>query len=161
MKALIAIVGVIAIVGAGGCASRATGTGQGHDSAAGSAGGKVIAPQGFGILKMRDENGLEWVSLPNERGAKLLAVDVTRDPFRLRVPAGTERGTVISGVFTVCADEDGRVAKVKAMRSRGTGNQAIDDDWIATMKRWRYHPYSVNGVAERFCTGTQPRVVAP
>lgn len=152
---------VLAIVGATACATQES-TNQNFSRTHSDAEGTRTVPgaRGSGILGLIDEEGRRWVVLSEQQGAALLVVDVTKDPFRLRATAGIERGMAVSGAFSICVAEDGQVAKVKAMRTQGTGDDATDAAWISTMKRWRYRPYLVDGVATRFCTNTRPRVRA-
>jgi hypothetical protein len=123
---------------------------------------KITTPPGrFGILSVTDKDGNSWVVVNEQQAAALLDVDLSKDPFSLHVPAGTKRGTVLSGSFSVCASENGHVEKVTVMRGMGTGSETIDKDWMETMKRWRYRPYTFRAVPTRFCTTARPRVAAP
>jgi hypothetical protein len=161
-------VAFLVLAGTGACASQGAGPVEAHaipekDVAAPHSNvATIMTPPGrFGILSIADKDGGSWVVVNEQHAATLLAVDVAKDPFKLHVPGGTKRGTVVSGSFSVCVSEDGRVAKVSATRGMGTGSEAVDKSWVKTMKRWRYRPYTFREVPTRFCTTARPRVTAP
>ena len=72
-----------------------------------------------------------------------LAVDPNREPYRPRLPPGLHRaGLVVAGTFRVCAAADGRVMEVSVIKS---ADPRVDEDWMKTLKTWRYEPFVVAG----------------
>lgn len=67
----------------------------------------------------------------NESRALTLSMPYPRYP-----DAARRRGPEGSGLFEVVADEAGKVSAVNTVSS--TGSQALDDEAVATLRRWRF-----------------------
>jgi hypothetical protein len=81
-------------------------------------------------------------SLPVASGGKL-AVDPNDARFRPILPRALDRvGVVVTGTYLVCAAADGKVAAVSIIKS---ADPRVDDDWMRTLKTWRYEPFVVAG----------------
>jgi TonB family protein len=93
-------------------------------------------------------------------GTGLRLTDVNRAPYKPRLPPELNKaGAVYWGMFKVCVAATGEVTGVGILRS--TGEPALlDDPWIATMKRWRYRPYTVDGRPVPFCHPVRLQVQA-
>ena len=96
---------------------------------------------------------------PNAATA-LLVTDVQKDPHKLTLPgelAGPDAH--YWGLYKVCVDTSGAVAKVQVVRSASQRDQGpippaaknLDERWTTVVKTWRYRPHEVQGRAAPFC----------
>jgi Gram-negative bacterial TonB protein C-terminal len=87
--------------------------------------------------------------IPPNVGKGQLLTDVTKDPDRPRLPKDlTLAGTAVWGLFKVCVKTDGVVADVRVIKS---ADWRVDPSWMATIKRWRYRPFTIDGKPVPFC----------
>jgi hypothetical protein len=81
---------------------------------------------------------------------KMVPPDVQRPPYGVYLPREYNlAGNVYAGLFKVCVSSLGKVFSVRILRS--TGQQVIDETWIAKVETWPYKPLVVNGTPAPFC----------
>jgi hypothetical protein len=91
----------------------------------------------------------EPVMLSPGEGGALLDVYVGHRPYAPRLPPRLQTpGTVVWGTFQVCVSTDGEVTGVRIVQS---ADKLVDEDWVETLRTWRYRPYLQNGVRLPFC----------
>ena len=84
------------------------------------------------------ERALVQTSTPVKVASGVMAKLAVYQP-QPTLPPDTKPGTT---VLLVRIDKTGRVEDLKAIDSK---SQAISDAFIATVKKWRYRPYLLNG----------------
>jgi hypothetical protein len=100
-----------------------------------------------GVAKV-DANG--YRQLPPNIGSARLLSDILDDPrFRPSLPRELNvRGATYMGLYKICVTASGEVSDISVLRS---ANDWLDDRWRATMRRWQYRPYTVDGQPVPFC----------
>jgi hypothetical protein len=88
--------------------------------------------------------------VPPNIGRSLIRDDYQRDPrFAPTVPARLgAAGTRFWGLFKVCVDTQGEVYDVQVLRR---ADPQLDSRWQATLRRWKYRPYEIDGKPVPFC----------
>lgn len=87
--------------------------------------------------------------LPPSAGTQQRISDIEDARFRPTLPAVLKRpGRVVWGLFRICVGTAGQVEDVRIMKS---ADPLVDNDWIATIRRWQYRPYEVSGRPVPFC----------
>lgn len=87
-----------------------------------------------------------------EVAARLRTADVTSDArYKPRLPADYQRaGTVVSGVYRVCVDQQGRVTDVSSLKPADREGR-VDGAWKQVITTWPHLPYVVGGVPHPYC----------
>jgi TonB family protein len=89
-------------------------------------------------------------TLPTQAARKLLVTDVTKDPYRPRLPARlNQAGASYRGTYRICVSPSGQIDTVRVVSS--TGEEALDEEWIQVIRTWRYMPLSINSKRRPFC----------
>jgi TonB family protein len=89
-------------------------------------------------------------TLPAQAARKLLVTDVSRDPYRPRLPARLDQaGASYRGSYRICVSASGQIDTVKVVRS--AGEEALDEEWMQIIRTWRYMPLSINNKRRPFC----------
>lgn len=101
----------------------------------------------------------EPVTVAPRIGVGQRLTDPTKPPYKPTLPADLNKvGAVYWGLFKICVAATGEVTHVNVIRS--TEAAGLDQRWIATMKTWRYRPYSVDGKPVPFCHPVRLQVKA-
>jgi periplasmic protein TonB len=89
---------------------------------------------------------------PNVASGRL-AIDPHAEPYRVRLPPALNRaGMRLWLLAKICVRSDGQVERVSLIRG---ADSTLDPLVVATLKTWRYRPYSVNGRPVPFCTNVR------
>jgi hypothetical protein len=89
--------------------------------------------------------GVKSVDAKRVSGEKLIVPDSDT-----RVAIAHTKIQRARGTFRLCLDADGDVIEVLPVRS--TGYAGYDAEIIHYMKRWKYSPFVIDGVAKPVCT---------
>jgi hypothetical protein len=82
-----------------------------------------------------------------------LAIDPQAEAYRVKLPPALSRAGMRHWVLAkLCMRADGSVERVSLLRG---ADPALDPLVIATLRTWRYQPYSVNGRPVPFCTNVR------
>ena len=82
-----------------------------------------------------------------------LAIDPHAEPYRVKLPPALNRaGMRLWLLAKICVRSDGQVERVSLIRG---ADSTLDPLVLATLKTWRYRPYSVNGRPVPFCTNVR------
>jgi periplasmic protein TonB len=82
-----------------------------------------------------------------------LAIDPQAAPYRVTLPPALNRaGMRLWLLAKICVRSDGQVERVSLIRG---ADSTLDPLVVATLKTWRYRPYSVNGRPVPFCTNVR------
>jgi protein TonB len=112
------------------------------------------APEGSAVLEppapaARKIVEVAPVLLPPSVGTSQRLTDITDPAFRPALPPGLNRaGMAVRSLLRICVSIEGTVTDVKFIRS---GDPAVDRGWEATIRRWRYRPFMVQGRPTPFC----------
>jgi hypothetical protein len=89
------------------------------------------------------------VGMSAQEGQGLRQTDLNDPRYMPQLPPVLlRRGMRVWGCFEICVDTTGRVSNVDIWQS---ADKLVDDDWVATMRSWRYKPYLVDGHPVPFC----------
>jgi periplasmic protein TonB len=92
-----------------------------------------------------------WIEPTVARGQ--LAIDPQSDQYRVKLPPALARtGMALWALVKVCAAGDGQVRDVKIVRP---ADPTLDPLIVATLRTWRYRPYTINGRPVPFCTNVR------
>jgi len=87
-----------------------------------------------------------------------LAIDPQAEPYRVKLPPVLARsGMRLWALLRLCVTREGDVEKVTILRSN---ESVLDPLLVATLARWRYRPYSVDGRPVPFCTNVRYEITA-
>jgi protein TonB len=79
-----------------------------------------------------------------------LAIDPQAEPYRVKLPGAlATSGMQLWALVKLCATRDGQVESATIVRP---ADPMLDPIIAETLRRWRYHPYTVNGRPVPFCT---------
>jgi hypothetical protein len=93
------------------------------------------------------------VMLSPEHGASRRQNDPTVSPRRPIVPPGQgNRHGIVWGLYKICVDQAGAVAKVSTVKTSG---DQLDHDWSDIIRTWRYRPHLLGGQPTAFCYPTR------
>lgn len=98
------------------------------------------------------------IMLPPNVGQGYRVTDINDPRFRPSLPPPLRRaGMMVWGLFRICVSTEGHVSEVKVLKS---ADSLVDDDWLATIRRWEYRPYSLDGRNIPFCHAARISVTA-
>jgi periplasmic protein TonB len=87
--------------------------------------------------------------LPAKIGQLQLLINPNNDPYKVSLPPALLRsGRTFTADLRVCVSAQGTVTEVRILRR---ADPAIDVQIPTVIGRWRYRPYTVNGVPAPFC----------
>ncbi len=88
-------------------------------------------------------------TVPSRIGHGQLRINPNAEGYRVRLPRALDRtGQAFRATVNICVGANGRVSKVKVLRSAGP---AIDAQIPDVLSRWRYQPLLADGQAAPFC----------
>jgi TonB family protein len=98
-------------------------------------------------------------TLPAQAAKKLLVTDISKDPYRPRLPAHlNQAGASYQGLYRICVNAGGQIDAVKVVKS--TGQDSLDDEWMQVIRTWRYMPLAINNKRRPFCYVSRVEVTA-
>jgi hypothetical protein len=98
------------------------------------------------------------IMLPPNVGQGYRLTDINDPRYRPNLPPALRRaGMMVWGMFRICVSIEGHVSDVRVLKS---ADALVDDDWTATIRRWEYRPYSLDGRTIPFCHAARITVTA-